>query len=151
MHGQLNVKKKLQGVTFLKTIILMLPTLKTSHITQWFLYSRVTRNKIYQQNRTVHITRAEAPLFPGAFSKLTVTNQNTGLTWLQCLDSNRCRVVPEALPHLTKLPMSQLAHKLKGTSLDLPLVSCAMRQATGHWLLNLHRQHHITAPCSTVC
>jgi len=123
---------------------------KTSHITEWFLYSTVTRNKIHQQNGTVHITTAEAALLPGAFNKLTVTDQNKELTWLQRLDGNRRRVVPQALPHLAKLPMSQLAHKLQGTSFDLPLVSCAMRQATGHRLLNLHRHHHITAPRSTV-
>lgn len=147
----LHPSNKLQGITFIETIILQHPTLKTSHITEWFLYSTVTRNKIYQQKGTVRTTTATAAPLPGAFNKLTVTDQNTGLTWLQRLDSNRCRVVPEALPHLTKLPMSQLPHKLQGTSFDLPLVSCAMRQATGHRLLNLHRHHHITAPCSTVC
>ena len=48
---------------------------KTSHITEWFLYSTVTRNTIHQQNGTVHITTAEAAPLPGAFNKLTVTDQ----------------------------------------------------------------------------
>jgi hypothetical protein len=135
---------KLQGVTFLKTIILTLSTVKISLITEWFLYSTVTGNKIYQQNIAVHIIRSRAAPLPGAFNEPTVTDQNTGLTWLHCLDSNLSHV-PHALPHLTKRPLSQLAHKRKRTSLDLPLVSCATRQ------VNLQKQYNITAPCSTVC
>jgi hypothetical protein len=66
------------------------------------VYNTVTRNIIYQQNGTVCITRAEAAPLPGAFNEITVTDQNTGLTWLQFLDSNRCRVVPEALHNHSK-------------------------------------------------
>jgi hypothetical protein len=97
---------------------------KTAHITEWLLYNTVTSNKIYEQNGTGRISRAEAAPIAGAFNELTVTDQNTGLTFLHCLDSNWC-CVPKALSHLTKCALSQLAQKRKGTSLYLPLVSWA--------------------------
>jgi hypothetical protein len=79
------------------------------------------------------------------YQYLTVIVQNPWLTWFQRLDSNGGGVVPETLPHLTKLPVSQFADELQGTAFDLPLVSCTVRQAAGHGLLNLHTQCHATA------
>ena len=60
-------------------------------------------------------------------------------TCLKSLDSYRGSVVPQSLPDLPKLSVSQLADKLEAGPLYLPLVTRVVAQVCRHWLLNLGR------------
>lgn len=65
-------------------------------------------------------------------------------TRLQCLDRNWCRIVPQALPHIAELPRAKLSHKLQGAPIDLPLVTCPVRQSLRHRFLDLQTRHRIS-------
>lgn len=56
---------------------------------------------------------------------------------LQRLDGHRRRVVPQTLPDIAKLARAEFLDEAQRVSVDFPLVTCAMRQAVGHRLLNL--------------
>ena len=56
---------------------------------------------------------------------------------LECLNGDRCGVVPQPLPHFPELSVSQLPHKLEAGALYLPLVPRVVTQVRCRGLLNL--------------
>ena len=61
-------------------------------------------------------------------------------TWLECLDGDRCCVVPDSLPDLPELAVSELLDELEAVPVDLPLVPRVVAQVCRHWLLNLQEK-----------
>ena len=66
--------------------------------------------------------------------------KNHLLTWLECLDGDRCRVVPDSLPDLPELAVSELLDELEAVPVNLPLVPRVVAQVCRNWLLNLERK-----------
>lgn len=62
------------------------------------------------------------------------------VTWLECLDGDRSGVVPDSLPDLPKLAVSELLDELEAVPVDFPLVPRVVAQVCRHWLLNLNRK-----------
>lgn len=58
---------------------------------------------------------------------------NLHSAWFQSLDGHLRGAVPDALPHITKLPRAELLAKLDRVPRDLPLVLGVVRQALGLW------------------
>ena len=61
-------------------------------------------------------------------------------TWLEGLDGDRGGVVPDSLPDLPELSVSELLDELEAVPVNLPLVPRVVAQVCRHWLLNLERK-----------
>ena len=61
------------------------------------------------------------------------------LTWLQSLDGHWRGVVPDSLPDLPELAVSELLHELEAVPVDLPLVPRVVAQVGRDRLLNLNK------------
>lgn len=66
-------------------------------------------------------------------------NRETGrvLTCFERLDGDRGRVVPQSLPDLSELSMSQTSLELEAASLDLPLVPRVVGEVGRRRFVNL--------------
>jgi len=61
------------------------------------------------------------------------------LTWFEHLNSDRRRVVPDALVNFTKLSWADLPDQLQWSLRYFPLIFCIVRQTDRIWLLNLQQ------------
>ena len=72
--------------------------------------------------------------------KDVLINSIIAYTWLEGLDGDRSGVVPDSLPDLTELAVSELLDELEAVSVNLPLVPRVVAQVCRHGLLNLKRK-----------
>ena len=57
--------------------------------------------------------------------------------WLESLDGDWCCVVPDSLPDLSELSMSQFLNEFQTVSVNLPLITSRVAQVRSDRLLNL--------------
>lgn len=97
------------------------------------------RDDVYRLLERAHGVQLDQLAVPEFLHDLRFSKEVLGIhgAGLEGLDRHWRGVVPQTLPHLTELAVTQFAHELQGGPVDFPLISGAVGQALRHWLLDL--------------